>query len=217
MEDHSTHGSPPSSQRLKSNLITDTGTFQLSLQLIMENHSTYVSSPSQKLESYEITDIVIGRGSYGVVYEAIEKTTGQKFAVKVTKKINLNPEDLIRNQTEAENLKLLHHSNILKFHDFIEDSSRFYLFTEIVNGGELFDRIVENDGFSEIEAKAIIHKILLAVDHCHKNGIVHRDIKAENILLVNENDNDTDFDLRLIDFGFAVKADGTSLFGELGD
>ena len=64
------------------------------------------------------------------------------------------------------------------------NDENYYIITEHLKGGELFDRIVEIKGFSEQDAAIIIKSILLAINYLHSNDIIHRDLKPENILLV---------------------------------
>lgn len=99
---------------------------------------------------------------------------------------------------EIEILKQLDHPNILKLFEFFQDQKRFFLVTEFCNGGELFDKIAEEQYFSETDAAKIIKQILSAVNYCHQRSIVHRDLKPENILL-NRDLNDPK--ITIIDFG----------------
>lgn len=170
-------------------------------------------SGGKKLESYVISQKILGRGSFGVVCESTDRKTSKLLAVKIVGKIYGTLRDLNDFKKEAEILSSLNHPHILHFDGFFEDSTSIYLFTEKLNGGELFNKLVEEDGFSEKEAKTISRKIVSAIAYCHSNNVVHRDIKAENVLFSSKNNN---LDLRLIDFGFASIAEGMSLKGELG-
>jgi calcium-dependent protein kinase len=167
------------------------------------------------LESYDIHGSVLGKGSFGIVVEAVKRDTQEPLAVKILERNSLDAKDLSNCKNEAEIIRKLHHPNIIRFHSYLEDPTGNYLFTEVIRGGELFDRLIERNGFAECESKTIASKILSAVAYCHSRGIVHRDIKAENVLFVSRS-NHGDFDLRLIDFGFAAHAEGASLRGELG-
>ena len=170
-------------------------------------------SGGKKLESFVISQKILGRGSFGIVCESTDKITSTLLAVKIVGKIYGTLRDLNDFMKEAEILSSLKHPQILRFEGFFEDSTSIYLFTEKLSGGELFNKLVEEDGFSEKEAKTISRKIVSAIAYCHRNNIVHRDIKAENVLFSSKNG---DLDLRLIDFGFASRAEGMSLKGELG-
>ena len=87
--------------------------------------------------------------------------------------------------SEINVLKDLDHPNILKIYEAYQDSKRIYIVTEILQGGELFDMIVQKSYFHEHDVAKIMHQIFLAINHCHQKSIVHRDVKPENILLVN--------------------------------
>jgi serine/threonine protein kinase len=72
----------------------------------------------------------------------------------------------------------------------------------LVEGGELFDRIVSKTHYTEKEARDLVKLFLVTMNYMHKNGIVHRDLKPENLLLVSDSD---DSDIKIADFGFAKK------------
>jgi len=75
------------------------------------------------------------------------------------------------------------HPNILKLYEFFQDHKRYFLVTELCNGGELFERISNEQYFSEQDAANIIKQVLSAINYCHSRNIVHRDLKPENLLL----------------------------------
>ncbi len=89
------------------------------------------------------------------------------------------------------------HPNILKIYEYFEDNKNFYLITELCTGGELFDKIIEKEYFTENEACKVFKQILMGVAYCHKEGIVHRDLKPENLLV------DRKGYLKVVDFGTA--------------
>uniref|UniRef100_A0A914V0F8 Protein kinase domain-containing protein n=1 Tax=Plectus sambesii TaxID=2011161 RepID=A0A914V0F8_9BILA len=98
----------------------------------------------------------------------------------------------------------LHHEKLLYLHEAFDMGHEMCLIEEFVSGGELFEKIVEEDSLmSEDEVRDYMHQILLAVAHMHKNNIVHLDLKPENILLKNK----TSTDIKIIDFGLARKLD----------
>ena len=140
----------------------------------------------------------LGEGSYGEVKLAIHKKSLLKRAMKIIK-INSIPE--MEKQSllqEVEILKSLDHPNIIKIFDLYEDSKNYYLITEYCSGGELFDRIQKNAVFTEREAARYIKQLLSALTYLHDKNIVHRDLKAENLLFEN---NSAESHLKLIDFG----------------
>jgi len=76
----------------------------------------------------------------------------------------------------------LDHPHVLKLYEYFEDNKNVYLVTEACKGGELFDRIIENEFFSEYQAARIFKQILQSINYCHSQGIAHRDLKPENFL-----------------------------------
>ncbi|CAD8080235.1 unnamed protein product [Paramecium primaurelia] len=124
----------------------------------------------------------LGEGAFGVVKRAVKKSTGEQFAVKIINKENLSNDDLLALQTEVEILTQIDHPNVVKLYEIYEDDTYFYMVLELMTGGELFERIVEKDHFSEKEAAATLRPIIDALTYCHKMGIVHRDLKPENLL-----------------------------------
>ena len=89
---------------------------------------------------------------------------------------------------------------MLKLYEYFEDEKNVYLVTEICKGGELFDRIIENEFFAEKVAAKIFKQILQSLFYCHNMGIAHRDLKPENFLFETK---DPDSDLKIIDFGLS--------------
>ena len=158
--------------------------------------------------SYHVDPKVLGTGHHGSVRECIDRTTGQRYAVKSVRKNdpNVKPGGLAR---EIMLLKEMKNKSIVQLVDVFEDADYIHLVTDLCHGGELFDRIVdktsEENGspcFPEHEAAHIIYQILNAVSYMHDHGIVHRDIKPENILFETTEE---DSPIKIIDFGLARK------------
>mmetsp|Transcript_19750 Transcript_19750/g.19862 ORF Transcript_19750/g.19862 Transcript_19750/m.19862 type:complete len:377 (+) Transcript_19750:111-1241(+) len=153
---------------------------------------------------YKIGD-TLGEGAFSVVKLATDKQTNARVAVKCINRTNLPPEDEVSLRQEVEILKSLHHPNVVKCYDFFEEEKYFYVIMEILEGGELFDRIVKKTFYNEKDARDLVFILLSAIKYCHDRGIVHRDLKPENLLLKTAND---DADIKLADFGFAVRDNG---------
>lgn len=101
-------------------------------------------------------------------------------------------------------LKNLDHPHIVRLYELFQDEANYYLVTEYLSGGELFDRIKKMSTFSESIAADYIRQILLAVVHCHEQNIVHRDLKPENVIFISD---DSHSQLKVIDFGTSRKFD----------
>jgi len=150
-------------------------------------------------DRYELRE-ELGRGAFSIVHLGIDKKTGDKVAIKIiTKKDASTEQDKKRLDTEVTILKKVHHPNIIGLKDLVDTKEKLCLVMDLVNGGELFDKIVEKGQYTEKDASTIIRNIVSAIDYLHKNKIVHRDLKPENLLLKLGNDND----VMLSDFGLS--------------
>lgn len=89
---------------------------------------------------------------------------------------------------------------MIKLYEYFEDKTNVYLVTELCAGGELFDRIVAEEFFTEPMAARTFRQILMALNYCHTENIVHRDLKPENFLFQSA---DANSDLKIIDFGLS--------------
>jgi len=144
---------------------------------------------------------VIGKGAFSTVYEATCKNNQKKYAIKVIckQKIVQDIQPLVR---EIKIMRKLKHPNIVKLYKVYESISSVYLVLDYVNGGDLYHRIIEKKRFSENSVKQFTQKMLHVLDYLKTNGVIHRDIKLENILLKS---NENDYDFKLIDFGLATE------------
>ena len=106
---------------------------------------------------------------------------------------------------ELEVIQNTDHPHIVRVMELLEDEAKFYIVSELVSGGELYDYIIKKKKLSEKQSASIIKQILLALNYMHKQDIVHRDIKPENILLSPEESTSEDgIQVKLTDFGFAT-------------
>ncbi|XP_021102074.1 serine/threonine-protein kinase MARK1 isoform X2 [Heterocephalus glaber] len=167
----------------------------------------------------------IGKGNFAKVKLARHVLTGREVAVKIIDKTQLNPTSLQKLFREVRIMKILNHPNIVKLFEVIETEKTLYLIMEYASGGEVFDYLVAHGRMKEKEARAKFRQIInsrtagsmkcpflfsrststfsctsqivSAVQYCHQKCIVHRDLKAENLLL------DADMNIKIADFGFS--------------
>ncbi|CAI7927443.1 unnamed protein product, partial [Closterium sp. NIES-54] len=128
----------------------------------------------------------IGQGQFGTVWRCSSRATNQSFACKQIHKSHfLSHGDQMRQVSrEIEAMQRLQgHANVVDLHSVYENDAFIFLLMELCPDGDLFNLISERNGLPETEARYVFKKVGLAVQHCHRNGIVHRDIKPENILL----------------------------------
>lgn len=162
------------------------------------NYKTFIGrrNYAELLKEYILLEH-LGAGAYGVVQKVRHKLSGQIRAMKTIKKNAVCEDKSLR---EIENLMLLDHPKILKLYEFFYDNKNIYIITEFCEGGELFDKIKERNGFfTERDAATILKSIFQAVAYCHSMKLVHRDLKPENIILEGNNLEN----IKLIDFGTA--------------
>uniref|UniRef100_A0A3P9KVN0 MAP/microtubule affinity-regulating kinase 3 n=1 Tax=Oryzias latipes TaxID=8090 RepID=A0A3P9KVN0_ORYLA len=139
----------------------------------------------------------IGKGNFAKVKLARHILTGREVAIKIIDKTQLNPNSLQKLFREVRIMKILNHPNIVKLFEVIETDRTLYLVMEYASGGEVFDYLVAHGRMKEKEARAKFRQIVSAVQYCHQKHIVHRDLKAENLLL------DADMNIKIADFGFS--------------
>lgn len=139
----------------------------------------------------------IGRGNFAKVKLAKHMTTDRLVAIKIIDKTKLNSKILSKICREVILMKQLNHPNIVQLLEVMENESTLYLVLEYASGGELFDYLVVHGCMKEKEARIKFRQMVSAVHYCHSKSIVHRDLKAENMLLNNR------MEIKIVDFGFA--------------
>jgi len=126
----------------------------------------------------------LGQGAFSIVKEGSSRTTGESYAIKIVTKAKLTDEDERALQDEISILKEMEHPNIIRLFDVFEEKDFYYLVTEKMSGGELFDRIVQKQYYNEKEARDTCKVLFEAMKYCHDRKIAHRDLKPENLLLL---------------------------------
>jgi serine/threonine protein kinase len=150
------------------------------------------------LDRFEVTKL-LGKGGFGSVYLGTEIATGNQFAIKEIAREGTTHEAA---QTEWKLQGRFECPYIVNIYDFAAEPRRFLLVMEFVNGGELFDALVDHGPFSERAAAVVVQHCLVGLKVLHDNHVVHRDIKPENLLL-QFTDDMTAFTCKLTDFGLA--------------
>lgn len=161
-------------------------------------------------ETYKITR-KIGSGAYGEVRKWYVRETGELRAVKIIKKKALAEDERKKLKNEAEILRKLDHPNVVKLYEIFEDKKYYYIITEFLTGGELFEKITDEDfygDFTEKDAANIMQQVFKGINYWHANNVVHRDLKPENLLLESSVSTDSlggkkSMKIKIIDFGTA--------------
>ncbi|XP_043936930.1 serine/threonine-protein kinase SIK2 [Protopterus annectens] len=138
----------------------------------------------------------LGKGNFAVVKLARHRITKTEVAIKIIDKSQLDAVNLEKIYREVQIMKMLDHPHIIKLYQVMETKNMLYLVTEYAKNGEIFDYLANHGRLSEPEARRKFWQILSAVEYCHSRKIVHRDLKAENLLL------DSNMNIKIADFGF---------------
>ncbi|XP_038244091.1 hormonally up-regulated neu tumor-associated kinase isoform X2 [Dermochelys coriacea] len=141
----------------------------------------------------------LGEGSFAKVREGLHVVTGEKVAVKVIDKKRAKKDTYVTKnlRREGQIQQMIRHPNIAQLLDILETENSYYLVMELCPGGNLMHKIYDKKRLEEYEARKYIRQLILAVEHLHRAGVVHRDLKIENLLL------DEDNNIKLIDFGLS--------------
>uniref|UniRef100_A0A3Q0RJR4 MAP/microtubule affinity-regulating kinase 3 n=1 Tax=Amphilophus citrinellus TaxID=61819 RepID=A0A3Q0RJR4_AMPCI len=173
-----------------------TGWSSRSLGARCRNSIALCSDEQPHIGNYRLLK-TIGKGNFAKVKLARHILTGREVAIKIIDKTQLNPTSLQKVFREVRIMKTLNHPNIVQLFEVIETEKTLYLIMEYASGGEVFDYLVAHGRMKEKEARAKFRQIVSAVHYCHQKNIVHRDLKAENLLL------DADSNIKIADFGFS--------------
>ncbi|KAJ3009647.1 Map microtubule affinity-regulating kinase [Thoreauomyces humboldtii] len=139
----------------------------------------------------------VGEGNFAKVRLATHTLTGEKVAVKIIDKSKLDKTTSKKLFREVRIMKLLSHPHIVRLYEVIDTPKELYLIMEYAAGGEIFDYLVAHGRMKEKEARRHFRQIVGAIDYCHSLHVIHRDLKAENLLL------DAAMNVKIADFGFS--------------
>jgi len=159
-----------------------------------KQHLSRVSGFAQLDKQYEL-GALLGEGITGQVRLVKSRIDGNVYAMKSLNVGKMDESQLAELRAEIEMLKRLDHPNIVTLIEVFEGPNNICLIMEYCSGGDLSDRRFR----SENDLASVLNQILVAVAHCHRFGVIHRDLKMENILFVSKDSEH----LRLIDFGLS--------------
>lgn len=184
----------------------------LNLTLVLSHRADFLCWRDQlrpfmleSVEKHYLFREKIGRGTFSTV-NLVEKKgdNSQRFAIKTIDKESLKPEERELIREEAKIIKALNHENIVKFFENYDDYKKVYYVFELVEGGDLLEHVLSKGRLAEAEARRIFKQLIRVMGYLHRNNILHRDMKPENILIKLDHQSDEVNQIKLIDFGFAT-------------
>jgi len=173
---------------------------RLSARKSVNDSRPEVTHKSGSVESKYELGKELGRGGFSIVKEGIDRSNGEKVAIKFIEKKYVDQEELKLLGREIDIMKKVQHRNVLRLIEIYETDNHLSLVMELVNGGELFYKIVDKGSYSEREARDIIRQLVEGVDYLHSKGIAHRDLKPENLLC---SENEEGVVIKIADFGLS--------------
>ncbi|KAJ3431415.1 serine/threonine-protein kinase fhke-related [Anaeramoeba flamelloides] len=146
----------------------------------------------------------IGKGQFATVHLAIEKSTGDRCAIKIIDKkqfLESNSEEKNKIMDEVNILHKINHKNVVGLKKVFDKEDYLYMVMELAKGGQLSKKILENGKYSEEKSRIICKQLLAVIEYLQSKRIVHRDLKPDNILLSSEN---SDTFIKVSDFGVSA-------------
>ena len=172
---------------------------------------SFVISNNKKFTEVYFINEQLGFGAFGKVKKVVHIVTGQERAVKIIKKPS-SKHFCFKVQKEISILKSLNHPALIRMYEHFEDEKKIFLVFEKCDGGDLFEQVRKKGSLTESVSAVICKQLFSALSYLHENNIVHRDIKAENILLENPDDF---VNIKIVDFGAATHFDEKSDLTEM--
>ena len=125
---------------------------------------------------------ILGKGASAVVRKGIKIDTGEAYAIKIINKEVLTQDERESLNNELKIMGMVDHPNIVRVEEYYECNGLVFIVMELMEVGELFDRLVEVEHYTEKQAVEAFRPLADAIRYCHSLGIVHRDLKPENLL-----------------------------------
>eukprot|EP00854_Cymbomonas_tetramitiformis_P025875 gene25875-31667_t len=176
---------------------------------------------TRKFLDYYTSAEELGVGGFSTVRKAVNKATKQTYAVKTLDKSKNSPHsnDLALFRSEIlvmahilENIK--EHPNVVRMVDVFDEPKQVNIVMELCKGGELFDRIIDKGSYTEKDAANLIRQVCTGLAAIHDIGVLHRDMKPENLLFETESD---ESNLKIMDFGLShIQGSQDSMTGVFG-
>ncbi|KAJ2079521.1 serine/threonine protein kinase [Coemansia sp. RSA 988] len=170
---------------------------------VFQNLDVHRHEQCEFKQSYLVAE-ALGKGAFAQVNVAINRVTGERFAVKMIDRRRIMQVERQRKldenfRMETSILARVRHPAVVQVHGVFRERDFLYLVLDLAADGELFDEIVRREFLSEDHSRRVMLQLLLAIRHLNRMGIVHRDIKLENILLADR----ASLRIKLADFGLA--------------
>ncbi|XP_063978831.1 calcium/calmodulin-dependent protein kinase type II alpha chain-like [Diachasmimorpha longicaudata] len=144
----------------------------------------------------------LGRGKFGTVYQCKEKQSGLRLAAKIVN--TTKKEDRRDVEREVEIMRRLQHPRLIQLYDAVDNDKKFYVVLELIEGGELFERVIDDDFYlTERSCAVFMRQICEGIEFVHAQNVLHLDMKPENILCLTKEGNR----IKIIDFGLAREYD----------
>lgn len=158
----------------------------------------------KRVGKYEIGK-TLGEGTFGKVKYAVNTETGEKVAIKILDKEKIQKQNMgAQIKKEISIMKMVKHPHVVKLYEVLASRSKIFIVLELIEGGELFDKIVASGRFNEDQARFYFRQLIKGVKYCHAQGVCHRDLKPENLLL------DATGFLKISDFGLSALYTGSA-------
>lgn len=183
---------------------------KLPMDLVIQPSETSQSYVSKISDVYEIEQMWLEEGAYSCIKKATHRDSGAVYAVKSLRKSRTTKEMF---ESTTSILKEIDHPNVMKLFEVFEDHLDFHMITELCSGGELFERVLRENFFTERQAAFIMRQIFAGVGYLHSRNVCHRNLRPEHVLIEAEKSIPSSV-VKIIDFRAAQRFKEGELFEE---